>query len=316
MQDASNPGVPKALANDNWYGYVNRVVVDEQVRWIEMAVVLPFWNNMVVYYVEGDRGHLMGEQIGGQRHRWGVRGNCFSYHMPWEDILRSLGRCVEDTELQAPLSQDVLVHLVRLHMKVGEAEWAKHLRQVKLRAHVALRLAYVLIDNKQPAFCNKGTAAELKIRFERVLREQYPDSGGDGKVPQRILEACKESLEGNTKEKYGQRQACHSRCRARLLGDSAGLHKAPRHLGREKFGQHRRRQRPTIECPQQLCGIKCPDGQSVNPATERKLCRHRLPVCVAVCRWWTGVPTAQRALASHGSRRSHGDSCSVRADDV
>jgi len=209
MQDASNPGVPKALANDNWYGYVNRVVVEEQVHWIEMAVVLPFWNNMVVYYVEGDRGHLMGEQIGGQRHRWGVRGNCFSYHMPWEDILRSLGRCVEDTELQAPLPQDVLVHLVRLHMKVGEAEWAKHLRQVKLRAHVALRLACVLIDNKHPAFRNKGSAVHLKARFERVLREQYPDSDGDGRVPQRILEACKESLEGKT-AKRGMAKGKHA----------------------------------------------------------------------------------------------------------
>ena len=166
-----------------------------------MTVVLPFWNNMVVYYVEGDRAHFMGEQIGGQRPRWGVRGNCFSYHMPWEDILRRFCTCVEDTELQAPLSQDVLVHLVRLHMKVGEAEWAKHLRQVKLRAHVALRLASVLIDNKHPAFRNKGTAVELKARFERVLREQYPDSDGDGRVPQRILDACKESLEGAARKR-------------------------------------------------------------------------------------------------------------------
>ena len=94
----------------------------------------------------------MGEQVGAQRHRWGVRGNCFSYHMPWEDIILSLGRCVEDRELEAPLSQDVLVHLVRLHMKIGDAEWAKHLRQVKLRAHVSLKLACLLIDNKHPAF--------------------------------------------------------------------------------------------------------------------------------------------------------------------
>ena len=91
MQSPKDPDVPAAVANDNWYGYVHKVVVEWQVRWIEMAVVLPFWTTLIVYYLEGDRGHLMSEPVGAHRHRWGVRGNCFSYHMPWEDIMASLG---------------------------------------------------------------------------------------------------------------------------------------------------------------------------------------------------------------------------------
>ena len=47
---------------------------------------------MLVYYVEGDRGHLMGEELGGQTHRWGVRGNAFVSHMPWEDVLARVNR--------------------------------------------------------------------------------------------------------------------------------------------------------------------------------------------------------------------------------
>ena len=69
MKTSEDPRVPEALANDNWYGYVHEVIVRWQVRWIEMAVVLPFWTSLVVYYVQGDRGHLLNEQGGAQRSR-------------------------------------------------------------------------------------------------------------------------------------------------------------------------------------------------------------------------------------------------------
>ena len=48
MRSPKAPAVPAAVANDNWYGYVHKVVVEWQVRWIEMAVVLPFWATLVV----------------------------------------------------------------------------------------------------------------------------------------------------------------------------------------------------------------------------------------------------------------------------
>ena len=56
-----------------------------QVRWIETAIVSPIWTTMLVYYVEGDYGHLYGEEVGRQRFRTAVRGTCCSFHMPWED---------------------------------------------------------------------------------------------------------------------------------------------------------------------------------------------------------------------------------------
>ena len=42
---------------------------------------------MVVYYVEGDGGHLLTEKVGRQQFRIVVRGTCVSYHMPWADIM-------------------------------------------------------------------------------------------------------------------------------------------------------------------------------------------------------------------------------------
>ena len=53
-----------ALANDNFWGYTTDIIQRYRVRWIEAAIVSPCWTNLVVYYVEGDFGHLMSEQLG------------------------------------------------------------------------------------------------------------------------------------------------------------------------------------------------------------------------------------------------------------
>ena len=90
LQDATKCGVPMALCNDNMWGYPTDLIVTHKVRWIEAAAVLPCWTSMIVYYVEGDRGHLMNEEVGQQKYRTVVRGSCISYLMPWEDILRQL----------------------------------------------------------------------------------------------------------------------------------------------------------------------------------------------------------------------------------
>ena len=53
--------IPKALCNDNFYGFMDREILRWGVRWIELAAASPILNCIVTYYVEGDRGHLMDE---------------------------------------------------------------------------------------------------------------------------------------------------------------------------------------------------------------------------------------------------------------
>ena len=92
------------LANDNMWGYPSDIIVRYKVRWIEMAIVLPVWTTMMVYYVEGDYGHLMEEQHGKVQDRTAFKGHCFSFVMPWEDIIRNL---------TAVLSKDALTEVPR-----------------------------------------------------------------------------------------------------------------------------------------------------------------------------------------------------------
>ena len=68
--------IPMGLGNDNFWGYTSGILYKHQVRWIEAAIVLPCWTSIMVYYVEGDGGHLMTETVGTQRFRTVVRGSC------------------------------------------------------------------------------------------------------------------------------------------------------------------------------------------------------------------------------------------------
>ena len=74
--------VPEALTNDNWWGYVTKVLYQYKVRWIEAAAACPIFTALICYYVEGDRGHLMNVQQHGPERGSAVRGNVYSFHMP------------------------------------------------------------------------------------------------------------------------------------------------------------------------------------------------------------------------------------------
>eukprot|EP00973_Karenia_brevis_P020149 2765113-Karenia_brevis.AAC.1 len=62
-----------ALANDNFFGYTSNIVYKYKVRWIEAAIVCPYWEDMINYYFEGDQGHIMNEKMGQQKFHVAVR---------------------------------------------------------------------------------------------------------------------------------------------------------------------------------------------------------------------------------------------------
>ena len=66
------------------------------------------------------------------------------------------------------------VHVVQLHMKIGTADLAKHIKEIKVRAHVVLKLGYDLI--------RAGHAAYVEVKFSRTgifiwLLTEVPKSG-------------------------------------------------------------------------------------------------------------------------------------------
>jgi hypothetical protein len=54
---------------------------------------------LITYYVEGDRGHLLQEEHLQQKGAVAVRGNAYSFGMPWEKIVDALSKMCDDKEL-------------------------------------------------------------------------------------------------------------------------------------------------------------------------------------------------------------------------
>ena len=95
-KDQLEVGVPSLLLSFH-STFISSIITQYQVRWIEMAAVLPYWTCMIVYYVEGDRGHLMNEVLKENQHRAAVRGQAFSFIMPWDEIVKSLHQRIRQT---------------------------------------------------------------------------------------------------------------------------------------------------------------------------------------------------------------------------
>ena len=127
----------------------------------------------------------MKEEMHAGRHRIGVRGNIFSFLMPWKDIMDFKRRVEHTKEFFMPHPPEVLAHVVRLHMgKGGEyADGSKFVKEIKVYTQVILKLGKELIENHHPAFTKKSAGgtrvlkvddAELYRRFAARCEEYYP----------------------------------------------------------------------------------------------------------------------------------------------
>ena len=193
-----------ALANDNIIGYTHKTILKYKVSWIEAAAAQPAWTTMMCFYIEGDRGHLLEETMFKSSFMSVVRGNVFSYHMPWEKILQFLERTTTDDKLTLlPHDPEHLAHMVQLHMKIGSVDMAKHIKEIKVRAHVVLKLGYQLIRAGHAAYIKSGNSDQLSAHMRaarralrRRVRERYPSLGTpedlDGVVPPAVLRKVEE----------------------------------------------------------------------------------------------------------------------------
>ena len=103
--------IPKALACDNYIGYVHKFIVDEKVTWLEATIAAPVFSGLITYYIEGpprERHNLMDSTLGKAARSYGVRGNIFSFLLPWEHVLRQLFEKVEDGVISP-------AHVVAIH---------------------------------------------------------------------------------------------------------------------------------------------------------------------------------------------------------
>ena len=166
----STEKIPKALCNDNFIGYVHEFIVRERVTWLEATIAAPVFSGLVTYYLEGDKsskwGNLMDTAVGKAERSWGVRGNIFSFLLPWEDVLRQLFQKVEDGDLsQWPMSPEVARHIVRVRFVRGPSDLLQKFRELTVRSAIVKKLAEIYIDRNVQDL--QGRPGVLKIHAYR-----------------------------------------------------------------------------------------------------------------------------------------------------
>ena len=70
-----------------------------KVRWIEDAAACPIFTALICYYVEGDRGHSMNVQQHLPDRGYAVRGNVYSFAMPWEQIIQNMEKVLQGEDV-------------------------------------------------------------------------------------------------------------------------------------------------------------------------------------------------------------------------
>ena len=209
--DKSQAGIPAALCNDNFYGFVTDMIYKWKVRWIEAAAATPIFTAMICYYVEGDRGHLMNEVMHKAAFPSAVRGNIYSYHMPWTEVFKNLYKLQQSNGKgmeKLPHSPEVLSQLVTFSLRIGDVvELNKWLPQARLRPHVVLKLLWHLVDTnyaqcvpiseqKEALMRELDLKRILKLNVEQMYPEpedqrDKPEEEREGFIPAAVQEAIR-----------------------------------------------------------------------------------------------------------------------------
>ena len=178
--------IPMALCNDNFWGYTSDLIFKYQVTWLEAAIVQPCWTTMMVCYVEGDYGHLLGEKLQQQEFRTKVRGTAHSFHMPWEEIVTELHRHGKEKDLMnvLPRRPEALKYILRVHLRVDRYSMERVLRQLTVRPFVLLQLLYFLIDHNHVVFRGRGSAQNLRKEMQAAIEQHYPLDATQNTLPE------------------------------------------------------------------------------------------------------------------------------------
>ena len=135
-----------ALVNDNFVGYLDPWIYEQDITWMEKTFATPFWTGMTLFSIDRKATHrrqkhnLLDPMYQG-RGRVLFKGQLFSAPMDWTGILQQLGKLNEDAALVSlPVQGAVLAARVRVTIAAGLVDLNKLLRQATVRRNVVEQL--------------------------------------------------------------------------------------------------------------------------------------------------------------------------------
>ena len=213
--------IPKALCNDNFTGYVHEFIVQAKVRWIEATIAAPVFTGLVTYYIEGhpsERHHLMEDVVGKPVRAVGVRGNLFSFLLPWTKVMQQLYQRIQQGDLSDwPLSRKAIAEIVRVRLVKGPEQIINKFHDLEIRSSVVRKLAWLYIHRHQQDLAQRpgvlkihsfmqgpDVMSSLLAHVDARLAKYYPESeyGGNGAVMPEIQEMVAEQKQRPSEQKF------------------------------------------------------------------------------------------------------------------
>ena len=119
-----------------------------KVTWLEATIAAPVFSGLVTYYIEGgpsQRRNLIDTRLGAPERSYKVRGNLFSFLLPWEDVMRRLSEKCEEGDLSEwPWSPEAMCEVVRVKFTNGSENLSDKFRDLCVRSKVVIMMAWVL----------------------------------------------------------------------------------------------------------------------------------------------------------------------------
>ena len=86
---------PKILSNDNFYGYIEKWIFEQEVTWMEKTVAMPFWTSMLLFAVDSKKKknikkHTMHDVMFQNTSRVSYKGQVYSAPMNLKALLHQL----------------------------------------------------------------------------------------------------------------------------------------------------------------------------------------------------------------------------------
>ena len=199
-----------SFANDNYYCYAHPQVASGDVTWLECAAASVVWSTLLVCYMEEPFGHLMLEKMDGAQARTRVKGNLFSFVLPWEEIANCCKKAMDHQSqsqdgkkrrrndhplsgVAVPLSEDKLATLVQVHIIGGSKDLAKHLPGATMRANKVLELIELLRESGYAGYEETGLNSKERVRnrMRELYQEQY--SYNESFTPKAVQDAIEQA---------------------------------------------------------------------------------------------------------------------------
>ena len=131
--------------------------------------------------------------VGKLERAWGVRGNLFSFLLPWEQVMKELFNKFEEGDLSEwPLDRWAASRVVRVRMVRGPEQILNKCRDLHVRSWVIRRLAHIYIERhiadladrpgvlRIHSYMKQSTVeGSLKAHVEQRVAQFYPPSEYD-----------------------------------------------------------------------------------------------------------------------------------------